>query len=317
MKTTDSKIQLSIIILTYNTKDLVLQAVKSIEENYPNEVSSGDYQIIVADNKSTDGTLDLFRDYKEKTKIKHLQLVDNNSNLGFSRGNNNAISYAKGKYVLFLNPDTIVYKKTLTYLLDFMNSNPNAGAVSCKLINKENKIDFNCHRGFPTPWNAFCYFSGIQRIFPKSKIFAGYTQGWKNLNTTHEVDAIEGAFMLMPYAVGQKLGWWDEDYFFYGEDLQFCFDIKKLGYKIYYIGEVSIMHIGGASSGIKKDTENLTSASVDAKKKIQVARFDAMKIFYKKNYETKYPFYVFMLIDFGINLLRAKALARLSAKNKS
>ena len=302
---------LSIIILTYNTKDITLQAVKSIEENYTKEVESKKIEVIVADNASTDGTLEFFKVYKKKTKIKSFYIIDNGGNIGFAAGNNKGVPYAKGKYVLFLNSDTIVYKNTLTYMLDFMEKNSNVGVASCKLINKDGAIDFNCHRGFPTPWNSFCYFSGLQRIFPKSRLFAGYTQGWKDLNTTHEVDAIEGAFMIIPYDVGKKVNWWDEDYFFYGEDLQFCYNIKKLGYKTYYVGEVNIMHIGGASSGIKKKTANITTANIEAKRKIQEARFNAMKIFYKKNYRKIYPEWVHFLVNAGIDYLKNKNLSKL------
>jgi GT2 family glycosyltransferase len=267
--------------------------------------------VIVADNASTDGTLDYFNDYKKTTKIKSFHVVDNKGNIGFSAGNNKGVNLAKGKYILFLNPDTIVYKDTLNYLLKFMQENPSAGAASCKLMNQDGEMDFNCHRGFPTPWNAFCYFSGISRIFPRSKIFAGYTQGWKDLATTHEVDAVEGAFMMIPREVGEKVGWWDEDYFFYGEDLQFCYNIKKLGYKIFYVGEVSIMHIGGASSGIKKKTANITTANIDSKIKLQKARFNAMRIFYKKNYKNKYPFIIYWLIQNGINFIEKKTISSL------
>jgi GT2 family glycosyltransferase len=304
-------IKLSIIILTYNTKEITMDAVKSIAENYPSEVSQGLYEVIVADNASTDGTLDYFNDYKKTTKIKSFHVVDNKGNIGFSAGNNKGVNLAKGKYILFLNPDTIVYKDTLNYLLKFMQENPSAGAASCKLMNQDGEMDFNCHRGFPTPWNAFCYFSVISRIFPRSKIFAGYTQGWKDLATTHEVDAVEGAFMMIPREVGEKVGWWDEDYFFYGEDLQFCYNIKKLGYKIFYVGEVSIMHIGGASSGIKKKTANITTANIDSKIKLQKARFNAMRIFYKKNYKNKYPFIIYWLIQNGINFIEKKTISSL------
>ncbi len=307
----DSNIDLSIIILTYNTKDITFDAVKSIEENYKDEVSSGQYEVIVADNKSTDGTLEFFQQYQKKTKIKTFHIVDNRGNLGFSKGNNKGVPYATGRYVLFLNPDTIVYKDTLNYMIDFLDSHRQVGVASCKLTNKDGQIDFNCHRGFPTPWNAFSYFSGLQRLFPKSKIFAGYTKGWEDLDTTHEVDAVEGAFMIMPRSVGEKVGWWDEDYFFYGEDLQFCYDIKKLGYKIYYIGEKSIMHIGGASSGIKKKSEGITTANIETKKRLQKARFNAMRIFYRKNYRNKYPFLVYFLIDKAIAFLENRTLAKL------
>ncbi len=302
---------ISIIILTYNTRDITLDAIKSVEKNYPKEVSSGQFEVIVCDNASTDSSMEAFKEYKKHTKIKVFHTVDNGGNIGFAAGNNKGIPYAKGKYVLFLNPDTIVYPKTLTYMLDFMESHPDAGAASCKLINKDGEIDFNFHRGFPTPWNSFAFFSGLQRLFPKSHLFAGYTQGWGDMNTTHEVDAIEGAFMIMPYEIGEKVGWWDEDYFFYGEDIQFSYDIRKLGYKIYYIGEVSIMHIGGAASGIKKKTQNITTANLETKRKLQKARFEAMRIFYRKNYEKVYPAVINQMIYAGINLKEKRTLAGL------
>lgn len=302
---------LSIIILNYNVKDLTLAAVKSIAKNYQKEVSSGQYEVIVTDNASSDGSLKAFKQYRKTTKIKIFRVVDNGGNIGFSGGNNKGIPLAKGKYVLFLNPDTIVFKNTLRQMVKFMEAHPEAGISSCKLINKDGHFDYNCHRGFPTPWNAFCYFSGLRRIFPCSKLFTGYTQGWKDINTTHEVDAVEGAFMLMPYHVGQSVGWWDEDYLFYGEDLQFCWDVKKLGYKVYYVGEVSIMHIGGASSGIKKKTQNITTANIDIKRKVQGWRFDAMKIFYKKNYALAYTWLISWLVIKGIDYLFNKNLPRI------
>lgn len=308
-----AQVDLSIIILSYNTKDITLDAIKSIEKNYPKEVADGTFEVIVTDNDSPDNSIDAFREYKKHTKIKSFHPVANGGNIGFAAGNNKGIPYAKGKYVLFLNPDTIVYPKTLTYMLDFMESHPQAGAASCKLINKDGKMDFNCHRGFPTPWNAFCFFSGLQRIFPKSTVFAGYTQGWKDFSTTHEVDALEGAFMIMPRLVGEKVGWWDEDYFFYGEDLQFCYDIKKLGYKIYYVGEVSIMHIGGASSGIKPTSLTITKANIEGKKKVQGWRFDAMQIFFKKNYSTTYPLPFQWLVAWGISFMKKRTMRRLEA----
>jgi hypothetical protein len=301
-------VDLSIIILTYNSKQITLDAIESIEKNYPHEVSEGKFEIIVPDNASSDGTIEALQEYKKKSKIKTLQVVDNGGNIGFSAGNNRGVPHARGRYVLFLNSDTIVYPKTLTYVLDFMDAHPKVGAATSKLINKDGALDFNCHRGFPTPWNSFCYFTGLQKLFPKSRLFAGYTQGWKDLATNHEVDAIEGAFMLMPYEVGKKVGWWDEDYFFYGEDLQFCYDIKKLGYKIYYLGEMSIMHIGGATSGIKKKTQNITTANSETKLKLQKARFEAMKIFYKKNYEKSYPAIVEWCMFAGINYKEKKTL---------
>jgi len=306
-----AQVDLSIIILTYNTKQITLDAIESVEKNYPKEVADGSFEVIVCDNSSTDGSLDAFKEYKKKTKIKTFHVVDNGGNIGFAAGNNKGVPYAKGRYVLFLNPDTIVYPKTLTRMIEFMDSHPDAGAASCKLINKDGELDFNCHRGFPSPWNSFCYFSGLQRLFPHSKTFAGYTQGWKDLKTNHEVDAIEGAFMVMPYEVGKKVGWWDEEYFFYGEDIQFCYDIRKLGYNIYYLGDVSIMHIGGAASGLKKKSQNVTTANIETKRKLQKARFEAMRIFYRKNYEKSYPAIVKWIMFSGIDYMEKKTLTGL------
>lgn len=308
-------VDLSIIILSYNTKDITLDAIKSVEKNYPTEVQSGNFEVIVTDNQSPDGSYQAFKEYKKHTKIKFFHPVDNGGNIGFAAGNNKGLPYAHGRYVLFLNPDTIVYPKTLTYLIKFMDEHEDAGACTCQLINKDGALDFNCHRGFPTPWNALTFFSGLQRAFPKSRIFAGYTQGWKDMTKTHEVDAIEGAFMLVRREVGEKIGWWDEDYFFYGEDLQFSYDIRKLGYKIYYIPEVSIMHIGGASSGIKPKSQNVTTANVEIKKRVQGWRFDAMRIFYQKNYQKTHPVALRWIVNKGIDAMHKRALARLKVHN--
>jgi GT2 family glycosyltransferase len=307
-------IDLSIIILNYNTKQLTIDAVSSIEKNYQKEVTTGAFEVIVVDNASTDGSMDAFHHYKKTSEIKTLHLVASGGNIGFSAGNNKGVTFAKGEYVLFLNPDSLVYPKTLTHMLAFMRDHPEVGAASCKLLNKDGEMDFNCHRGFPTPWNAFCFFSGLHRMFPKSRLFAGYTQGWKDFSTTHEVDAIEGAFTLLPRRVGEKIKWFDEDYFFYGEDLQLCYDIKKrLGLKIYYLGEVKSMHIGGAASGIKQKTQHLTSANREAKIRIQKARFDAMRIFYRKNYRHVYPKWLQYMILKAIAMKEKKTIARLQA----
>lgn len=304
-------VDLSIIILNYNTLDLTIASIASIEKNYPKEVESGSFEVIVADNASSDGSIDALYVYKKTSKIKSLYIIENGGNIGFAAGNNKGVQKAKGEFVLFLNPDTVVYPKTVQYLLDFIKKHPEAGAVTCKLVNKDGEFDFNSHRGFPTPWNAFCYFSGLQRMFPKSRLFAGYTQGWMDNKSTHAVEAISGAFLLVPQTVGEKIGWWDEDYFFYGEDLQFCFDIHTLGLTIYYVGEVESMHIGGAASGIKKKSQNITTATRETKKKVQAARFSAMKIFYKKNYQKVYPSFVQWMIFTGIGFLERRALSTL------
>lgn len=299
-------VDLSIIILNYNTSQLTIDAISSIEKNYPSDVNSGNFEVIVTDNKSPDGSLGSFNHYAKSTNIKSFHVVDNGDNVGFSKGNNNGLRYAKGRYVLFLNPDTIVRPNTLNKMIEFMDSHEEAGAASCKVEIPSGGIDEASHRGFPTPWNAFSHFTGLEKIFPKSKLFAGYTQGFKNFSEIHEVDAVSGAFLFVRRVVGEQVGWWDEDYFFYGEDIQFCYNIRKLGYKIYYVPDVSILHYGGVSSGIKKQSHHITTADMDHKKQMQGHRFDAMRIFYKKNYQKKYPKFLTWAVHKGINYLHKK-----------
>lgn len=301
-----SQPDLSIIIVSYNTAKLTLETVVSIEKNYPKEVASGVFEIFVSDNASTDGSVEALKAYKKKSKIQSLHILDNKKNLGFAKGNNIAVKQAKGRYILFLNPDTVVYEKTLTEMIKFMDTHHDAGAATCKVEIPQGGIDEASHRGFPTPWNAFCHFSKLERLFPKSKIFAGYTQGWKDLNSIHTVSAIVGAFMFVRRIAGEQIGWWDEDYFFYGEDLDFCYMLGKKGWNIYYVPTVAILHYGGVSSGIKKQSQNITTANVERKIRMQNARFDAMRIFYKKHYTTTYPALVTWAVMQGINYLHKR-----------
>ncbi|HUQ85022.1 MAG TPA: glycosyltransferase family 2 protein [Candidatus Limnocylindrales bacterium] len=299
-------VDLSIIILNYNTKQLTLDAIASIEKNYPEDVKSGNFEVIVADNASPDDSLKSFKDYANKTKIKTFLVEDNGGNIGFAKGNNNALKNAHGRYILFLNPDTIVYPNTLSRMIEFMDEHKDAGAATCKVVLPTGGIDDSSHRGFPTPWNALSHFSKLEKVFSKSKLFSGYIQGFKNINTIHEVDAISGAFLLVRRDVGEKIGWWDEEYFFYGEDLQFCYDIKKLGFKIYYIPDVSILHYGGVSSGIKKQSHHISTADKERRRIMQGHRFEAMRIFYKKNYSGKYPKIINWIVECGISFLHKR-----------
>lgn len=284
---------LSIIIVNYNSKNFVLDCVKSIEENYKKQLDK-DFEIIVIDNDSKDGSPEVL------SKIKNITFIPSKVNLGFSKGNNTALKKASGRYVLFLNPDTIVPKSTLTYMLSYMDKNKEVGASTCQVILPDGKIDDASHRGFPTPWNALCYFSGIEKIFPRSRLFSGYHLGWKDLNKVHEIDALAGAFMLVRREAGDDAKWWDEDYFFYGEDIDFCYMLKQKGWKVMYVPEVSINHVKGASSGIKEDSQKVSTADLETKLRVTKARFNAMRIFYDKHYSQKYPFWLTQSVKMAI-----------------
>jgi GT2 family glycosyltransferase len=286
-------IDLSIVIVSYNTKDFLIKCIESIEETAKDLA----YEIIVVDNASTDGSQELV-----KEKFKDVVLIANKENLGFSKANNIGIKKTSGRLVLFLNADTLIYPLTLKQMIDFMDSHKDAGATTCKVEMPNGRIDDASHRGFPTPWNSFCHFTGISKLFPRSKTFGGYNLSYLDLSKTHEIDALAGAFMLVRREAGKKVSWWDEDYFFYGEDLDFCFMLKQNGWKVYYVPEVSILHYKGVSGGIKKISKEVTTANRETRKKAQTERFKAMRIFYRKHYENKYPFIVTKLVYLGISL---------------
>ena len=299
-------IDLSIIIVSFNTKAFLEKCLQSVFTNKPKTFS---FEVIVVDNASSDGSEEISNFHppaggsneNENERI-HFLFIQNKENLGFSKANNIGIKKAKGRYILFLNSDTEIKFDTLDTMISFMDEYPDAGAATCKLVMPNGKIDDGSHRGFPTPWNAFCYFSGLARLFPYSMTFNGYNMAWKNLDKVHKIDALVGAFMIVRREAGEQVHWWDEDYFFYGEDLDFCFMLKEKGWNIYYVPTTEILHYKGVSGGIKSVSKGITTASKETKKRATVARFSAMKTFYKKHYQNHYPSIVTWIITKGIDL---------------
>jgi GT2 family glycosyltransferase len=288
-------LDLSIIIVNFNAKDFLRECIDSILNCVPKKIN---YEIIVVDNASGDNSCEMIK--KEFPQVK---LIANKVNVGFSKSNNQGIKVSQGsKYVLFLNPDTVMQKNTLERMISFMDTHKNAGAATCKLVMPNGKLDDAAHRGFPTPWNSFSHFSGLEKIFSRSKLFTGYSLGWMDLNSTHEIDALAGAFMLVRREAGEQAEWWDEDYFFYGEDIDFCYILKQKGWKIYYVSNVFIIHYKGVSGGIKKISKEITTADTETKKRATYWRFKAMRIFYRKHYEQKYPQIINFLVNIGISL---------------
>lgn len=299
-------LDVSIVIVSYNTLKLTTECIDSVVKN----VKGVSYEIVVVDNNSPDNSGQELK--KLEKKYKSLTVIASKDNLGFAKGNNLGIKETSGRYLLFLNPDTVVFPNTIEAMVKFMDEHPEAGSATCELKLPSGGIDEASHRGFPTPWNSLCHFSGIEKIFPKTKLFGGYVQGWKKFDQIHEIDALAGAFMIVPRKLGEEVGWWDEDFFFYGEDLSFCYEIKKRGYKIYYVPTVSIVHYGGVSSGIKKSSQGITTANVKTKTMVQNERFRAMKLFYQKHYLDKYPKPLTFLVFKGIDYLHKKNLPKLS-----
>ncbi len=285
---------LSIIIVSYNTKDFLAECLESIKDNVSEEIS---YEVIVVDNASADDSVEYV-----KKHFPNVEMIASSENLGFSKANNLGVQSSVGRYVLFLNPDTVIRKGALEYMTKFMDVTKDAGAATCYLEMVNGKLDDAAHRGFPTPWNALCYFSGLTKLFPRTPLFSGYNLSWKDLKNVHDIDALAGAFMLVRREAGEAVGWWDARYFFYGEDLDFCYQLKKKGWKIYFVPDVKILHYKGVSGGIKKHSQHISTASRETKVRATLARFEAMKIFYRKNYMKQYPQFVTWLVFKGINL---------------
>ena len=294
--------KLSIIILNYNTKDYLIKCLASLKET----IKGIETEVIVVDNGSMDGS----QTYINANKILKIQLIENNNNYGFAKGNNIGIKESLGDYVLLLNPDVVIpeQEKSIKDLLDYMDQNSKVGIVTCRVELTNGKLDDSCHRGFPTPWNAFCYFLGLSRIFSKNEKFSGYNLTTLDLNTIHEIDACNGAFMLIRRHCGEQLHWLDEDYFWYGEDLDFCYRAKQTEWKVIYWPKMKIIHYKGVASGIKGGK---TTANREIKIKATEARFRVMKIFYDKHYKNKYPSWIRMVVLLGVELKKRMEMAKI------
>lgn len=290
-----AKLDLSVIILNYNTKELLKDCLNSIKKAKKNNYS---WEIIVVDNASTDGSAEMV-----KKEFPEMKLIVNEKNLGFAAGNNVGVKKSSGKYVLFLNPDTIVQPETFSMMIDFMKRYSKTGAATCRVELPSGKLDYACHRGFPTPWNALTYFSGLAKIFPKVKCLAGYTLSHLPLEKTHQIDSACGAFLMVRRKAGKEINWWDEDYFWYGEDLDFCYRLKQKNWPIFFVPKTKIIHYKGAASGIQKHSQEVATATKQTKKRATKASTEVMRVFFKKHYQEKYPQPIYWLVMRGIDLL--------------
>ncbi len=267
-------IDISIVIVNYNVKDFLYQCLDSIylsKTNYKIEV-------IVVDNDSTDGSVSFLKPLF--TNVNFIELKDN---IGFGKANNLGFSIAKGDYILILNPDTVLEENTLEMMLEYMLSHPEVGISGCKVLNPDGSFQLPCRRGFPTPWAAFCKLFGLQKIFPKSKLFARYNQTFRSENETYYIDAIIGAFMFARKSVIDELKGFDPDFFMYGEDLDLCFRTYKAGYKVAYVHSAKIIHYKGEST--KRSSIN------------EIKHFyQAMEIFARKHISNSGIYLIFLKI---------------------
>lgn len=236
---------ISIVIVNYNVAYFLEQCLNAVFKALEN--TNG--EVFVVDNDSIDSSVDLV-----KKKFPNVHLIANKDNVGFSKANNQAMRIAKGRYVLLLNPDTVVEEDTFSKCISFMDNHPEAGGLGVRMIDGKGNFLPESKRGLPTPEVAFYKVFGISRLFPKSKRFGSYHLGYLDEFETNEIEVLSGAFMLMRKEALDKVGLLDEAFFMYGEDIDLSYRITQGGYKNFYFPETQIIHYKGEST--KKSSIN-------------------------------------------------------------
>jgi O-antigen biosynthesis protein len=231
--------ELSVIIVSFRVRDLLRECLLSVER----AIEKTEHEIFVVDNNSGDGSAEMIE--KEFPCVK---LIKNKINYGFSKANNQAIKISCGRFIVLLNPDTLVEKNTFSKCDEFMKSHPEAGAIGIKMINGEGKYLPESKRAFPSLKTAFFKSFGFSILFPKSNYFNRYYLPQININETSLTEVISGAFMFIRHEALSKSGPFDEDFFMYGEDIDLSYRLMQTGYKNYYLPEAQIIHYKGQST---------------------------------------------------------------------
>ncbi|RMF05893.1 MAG: glycosyltransferase family 2 protein [Chloroflexi bacterium] len=295
-------VDLSIVIVNYNTCKLLQDCLNSIYR------SEGDitFNVIVVDNNSPDGSVAMVQ-----SEFPQVALIASSVNGGFSFANNLGLKQAgfaadgtpganAPRYALLLNPDTVLPPGALAEMVQFLDDHPDIGAAGPKLVRPDGSLDLACRRSFPTPQVSFYRMVGLSKLFPRSRVFGRYNMTFADPDELLEVDALVGAFMMVRREAIAQAGLLDETYFMYGEDLDWAYQIKAHGWKIFYNPAVTVTHVKRAASRRSP--------------KAQLEFYRAMEIFYHKYYAGTTPFWLNGLILFGINLKRKMTQLKLRAQ---
>lgn len=267
---------LSVIIVNYNVKYYLEQCLESVRR-----ASCGmQVEVFVVDNLSTDGSIAYL-----KERFPEVVYIENRENVGFARANNQAIRQSTGRYVLLLNPDTIVAEHTFADFVRFMDGHPEAGGAGAYMLRTDGTFALESRRGLPTPFVAFCKMSGLASLMPKSRIFGRYYMRYLDETEVNEIEVISGAFMWLRREALDKAGLLDEDFFMYGEDIDLSYRIVKSGYKNYFLPS-RMLHYKGES------TEKSSYRYV-------YTFYQAMQLFFNKHY-SHYSFLVSLPISCAI-----------------
>ena len=269
--------ELSVCIVNWNTREDLEQAIASVLESDPGL----NREVIVLDNASEDGSADMVRE-----RFPDVVLIESEKNLGFAKGYNGTARRASGRYLLILNPDTLVRSGSFKRLIDFLDSHEDAAAVGPRLLNSDGTIQYSCRR-FPKPMAAVLRNTVIGRILPRNRSTRDYLMADWDHDTAGEVDWVSGAAVCIRPKAWAEVGGFDEGFFMYAEDMDWCLRARKAGWKIYYCPDAVIVHRIGSSS--------------DQRPVQMVIQFHrSMARFYAKHYAADWPWAVRALPVLGI-----------------
>jgi GT2 family glycosyltransferase len=284
-----NKSGLAVVIISFNVCRLLRECLESIYR----ETTRTRVEIWVIDNHSSDDSVQML-----KEEFPDVHLIENNENLGFTRANNQAIVQCQSELVLLLNPDTVVRDGALDKMVQYMDEHPEVGVSGCRLLNEDGSLQLACRRSVPSPKVAFYRLSGLSRLFPNSKTMARYNLTYLDPSTTHEVDAVSGAFLLIRRQVIDQIGLLDEDFWIYGEDIDWCIRAKKVGWKVMYCPHADVLHYKGIGSSTNS-------------RKTSYEFYRAMYLFHKKHFARECSPVVNAMIYTGIFFVGLSAWRRL------
>jgi len=279
---------LSICIVSFQARDYLRDSLFSIRE-YPLD---GTYETIVVYNGSTDGTISMLQEEFPETIV-----IQNQDNKGFTGPMNQALHQGQGKYLLQLNPDTLVHPGAFNELILFLKTHPDVGICGPKVLNTDGSLQSPCRRGESRPWAVISYFLRLPALFPHSKFFGGYLMNYMDEDETHAVAGVAGSCMMIRKEVISGIGYLDEQFFAWQEDADYCLRARKAGWKIYYAPSALITHYGGQGGSRVQPYRSI------------IEWHRSYWLFYRKNYAEDYFFilnwlyYLAMLLKLGGTLL--------------
>ena len=277
------------IIVSYNVKYFLAQTVLSLFR----AATQMQLEVIVVDNDSHDGSIPFLKKiFAEEIQNQRLAIIENTENVGFGQANNQALRIAKGDYVLYVNPDTLIGEDTLQECLAFLRTHVTAGAVGVRMLHGNGRFALESRRGTPTPFTAFCKMFGLARLFPRSRVFGHYYLRYMDDSQSCPIDIVSGAFMMVARNILNQLQGFDERFFMYGEDIDLSYRIKQLGYQNYYL-PTRILHYKGESTN--KSSRRYVNLF-----------YQAMAIFFRKHYQ--HAFWLWLPVYAGIYVMSFRAV---------